>query len=81
MTYWKYLSSSVSFNKAKKAEGEEKQKKNLKNPRDQEQAETHVASTSAGHQGKQNLLGNNDFLLVHILYKNNEYTTYISEAP
>ena len=65
----------------KNAEGEEKQKINIENPRDHEQAEKQMASINAGHRDNQKLLGNNKLLLVHILYKNNEYTNYIPQPP
>ena len=53
----------------------------VENPQDHEQAKTQMASTSDGHRDKQKLLGNNDLLLVQILYKYNEYTIYISQPP
>ena len=43
-----------------------REKKNTENPQDHEQAETQMASTSAGHRDNQKLLGNNNLLLVHI---------------
>ena len=51
------------------------------NTEDHSQAETQMASTSAGNRENQMLLGNKDLLLLHILYKNDDYTTYISPQP